>query len=183
MTTRFRWWEALLPTRCNLFPWLLAAWWTREIRTEHLADRRSPAEPTATFPLSSGDCNIPANATGYSVNVTLVPIRPHPIGYLTIWPTGELQPPVSTMNSLDGRVKANAAIVPAGAAGSVSVYRQPIRPTWSRRQRLFHRPAGQTLQFYPLTPCRVLDTRNPNGTWADHSSTGGQERDFPGVVQ
>ena len=26
------------------------------------------------------------------------------------------------MNSLDGRVKANAAIVPAGASGAVSVY-------------------------------------------------------------
>ena len=44
------------------------------------------------------------------------------LGYLTIWPTGEDQPAVSTMNSLDGRIKANAAIVPAGYEGTVSVY-------------------------------------------------------------
>ncbi len=40
----------------------------------------------------------------------------------TIWPTGAAQPVVSTMNSLDGRFKANAAIVPAGYQGAVSVY-------------------------------------------------------------
>ena len=48
--------------------------------------------------------------------------RHGPLGYLTIWPTGENQPVVSTMNSLDGRIKANAAIVPAGYQGAVSVY-------------------------------------------------------------
>ena len=31
-------------------------------------------------------------------------------------------PVVSTLNSLDGRTKANAAIVPTGASASVSVY-------------------------------------------------------------
>ena len=39
-----------------------------------------------------------------------------------MWPTGEDQPLVSTLNSLDGRIKANAAIVPAGTSGGVSVY-------------------------------------------------------------
>ena len=56
----------------------------------------------------------------YSLNVTVVPQGP--LGYLTIWPTGEDQPVVSTLNSLDGRIKANAAIVPAGTSGAVSVY-------------------------------------------------------------
>ncbi len=43
------------------------------------------------------------------------------LGYLTIWPAGEPQPTVSTLNS-DGRVKANATITPAGNDGGVSVY-------------------------------------------------------------
>ncbi len=55
------------------------------------------------------------------MNVTLVPVNGGPVPYLTIWPTGETQPLVSLMNS-DGRVKANAAIVPAGTSGEVSVY-------------------------------------------------------------
>ena len=76
-----------------------------------------------SFPLSENDnpCGIPASAVAYSLNVTVVP--QHRLGYLTIWPTGEGQPLVSTMNSPDGRIKANAAIVPAGTpSGSVSVY-------------------------------------------------------------
>ena len=73
------------------------------------------------FPIQSGECNIPSYASAYSLNVAVVPDGP--LGYLTVWPTGEQQPLVSTVNSLDGRVKANAAIVPAGNnAGSVSVF-------------------------------------------------------------
>ena len=45
-----------------------------------------------------------------------------PLGYLTIWPTGEDQPLVATLNSIDGRIKADAAIVPAGYQGAISIY-------------------------------------------------------------
>ena len=46
-----------------------------------------------------------------------------PLAYLTIWPAGQSQPLVSTLNSLDGSIVANAAIVPAGAlGGAVSVF-------------------------------------------------------------
>jgi hypothetical protein len=44
------------------------------------------------------------------------------LNYLTLWPTGQTQPYVSTLNS-DGRVKANAAIVLAGATNaSTGIY-------------------------------------------------------------
>ena len=45
-----------------------------------------------------------------------------PLSYLTAWPTGSPKPFVSTLNSFDGTVVANAAIVPAGTDGAVSVY-------------------------------------------------------------
>ena len=131
------------------------------------------------FPIPAGACNIPSTATGYSLNVTLVPIQSAPVGYLTIWPTGELQPLVSTMNSLDGRIKANAAIVPAGAAGSVRVYASETTHVVLDINGYFEAPSEQTLQFYPLTPCRVLDTRNPNGPLGGPFLTGGQVRNFP----
>ena len=73
-----------------------------------------------SFPIPQGSCDIPTTAAAYSLNVTVVPNGL--LGYLTIWPTGEDQPVVSTMNSLDGRIKANAAIVPAGTSEAVSVY-------------------------------------------------------------
>ena len=38
---------------------------------------------------------------------------------------------------------------------------------------------GSSLQFYPLTPCRVLDTRNPDGPLGGPYLKTGEERDFP----
>jgi len=39
-----------------------------------------------------------------------------------LWPAGQGQPTVSTLNAFDGSIVSNAAIVPAGANGSVSAY-------------------------------------------------------------
>ena len=97
-----------------------------------VADTRNPtgtfggpviaAGASREFPVRQSACGsgIPANVAAYSLNVTVVPVAQ--LGYLTIWPSGQAQPLVSTLNS-DGRVKANAAIVPAGAADQgVSVF-------------------------------------------------------------
>jgi hypothetical protein len=83
------------------------------------------------------------------------------------------------MNSLDGRIKANAAIVQAGAAGAIRVYASDTTHVVLDIDGYFEAPSAQTLQFYPLTPCRVLDTRNPNGPLGGPFLTSGQERDFP----
>jgi uncharacterized repeat protein (TIGR02543 family) len=132
------------------------------------------------FSIPPGACNIPATAAAYSLNVTVVPKGT--LGYLTIWPAGESQPLVSTLNSYDGRVKANAAIVPAGASQAVSVYVTNTTDVLLDIDGYFTIPSQQTLQFYPLTPCRVADTRD--GT--DFASGLGPpylmaqvERDFP----
>jgi hypothetical protein len=42
--------------------------------------------------------------------------------FVTIWPTGSAQPVVSSINPIQGGVVANAAIVPAGTNGSISVF-------------------------------------------------------------
>ena len=52
--------------------------------------------------------------------VTVVPDGA--LGYLSAWQTGAAQPNVSTLNSWDGSVVANAAIVPAGTGGAISVF-------------------------------------------------------------
>jgi hypothetical protein len=54
------------------------------------------------------------------LNVTVVPDGP--LQYLTAWPTGSGQPLVSTLNSWDGTVVANAAIVPTGTNGAISIF-------------------------------------------------------------
>src|SRR5271165_2895000 len=133
-----------------------------------------------SFPIPQGSCNIPATAAAYSLNVTLVPDQGTPVGYLTIWPEGEInQPVVSTMNSLDGRVKANAAIVPAGVSGGVNVFVSNTSDVVLDIDGYFAPVSNSTLAFYPLTPCRVADTRNPNGPLGGPYLSGGVPRDFP----
>ena len=122
-----------------------------------------------------------STAAAYSLNVTLIPQNRAPVGYLTIWPAGRTQPLVSTMNSLDGRTKANAAIVPAGASGAVNIFVTNTADVVLDIDGYFAPPSAQTLQFYPLTPCRVADTRKnnfPQGLGAPHLSQG-VPRDFP----
>jgi len=78
------------------------------------------ASVSRTFPIPASACGIPATAEAYSLNVTVVPDGP--LAYLTTWPTGSVRPTVSTLNSFDGSVVANAAIVPAGAGGGIDVF-------------------------------------------------------------
>jgi hypothetical protein len=74
-----------------------------------------------TFPiLSSPDCSIPPSAQAYSFNITVVP--PGFLSFLTAWPTGQPRPNASTLNGFVATVIANAAVVPAGAGGSVDVF-------------------------------------------------------------
>ena len=44
------------------------------------------------------------------MNATVVP--PGALGFLSLWPNGENQPTVSTLNAIDGAVTSNMAIVP-----------------------------------------------------------------------
>ncbi|MCC6343982.1 MAG: hypothetical protein IT166_17405 [Bryobacterales bacterium] len=71
-------------------------------------------------PIPSSGCGIPGTARAYSLNITVVPSGP--LQYLTAWPTGLSQPNVSTLNSFEGKIVANAAIVPAGTGGAISVF-------------------------------------------------------------
>jgi uncharacterized repeat protein (TIGR03803 family) len=124
-----------------------------------------------------GGCGIPASAAAYSLNVTVVPITT--LGYLTIWPTGDPQPYVSTMNSPDGRTKANAAIVPAGANGAVSVYVTDTTNVILDIDGYFAPPASGTYQFYSLTPCRLVDTRGTDGDLGGPRLQAQTPRSFP----
>lgn len=95
---------------------------TRDARYNNggLGQPSLPAKSIRSFDILASTCAIPSNATAYSLNITVVPHGPLP--YLTIWPTGQTQPEVSTLNSYTGAVAANAAVVPAGTGGQVSVY-------------------------------------------------------------
>ena len=126
------------------------------------------------FRLPLGRCNI-GSAAAYSLNITVVPKGF--LGYVTIWPTGAVQPLVSTLNSVDGRVKANAAIVPSGVEGAVSVYATNDTDIVIDINGYFVESDG--LAFYPIPPCRAVDTRNPNGQLGGPAIAAAGIRNFP----
>jgi hypothetical protein len=132
-----------------------------------------------SFPVV-GFCGVPANATAYSLNVTVVP-RTGELGFLTTWPTGQPQPLASTLNSPVGEVVANAALVPAGTNGDISIYASDDTDVLFDVNGYFAPPGTSELQFYPLTPCRVADTRQGagfTGTQGPPSLSGGTSRNF-----
>jgi len=120
-----------------------------------------------------------SSALAYSLNLAVVPHGP--LGYLTVWPTGEDQPVVATLNSLDGRIKATAAILPAGFQGEIYAYATNTTDLIVDIDGYFAPVSSSTLAFYPMTPCRIADTRKsgfPPGLGVPHLS-GKVARDFP----
>jgi hypothetical protein len=152
-----------------------------------VADTRQPTGPfggpvmgantTRSFAIPQGACNIPSIAAAYSLNVTVVPRGP--LNFLTAWPTGQPLPVVSTLNSYDGRVKANAAIIPAGTNRAVSVYVTNPTDVILDIDGYFAPATASTQGFFPLTPCRVADTRGASGPLGAPSMTKNQQRIFP----
>ena len=69
--------------------------------------------------VTGSGCGVPAAATAYVFNATAVP--PGSLGYITMWPQGQAQPTVATLNALDGAITSNLAIVPT-TNGSISVF-------------------------------------------------------------
>ena len=115
-------------------------------------------ETSRSFPIPNGSCSIPAASEAYSLNVTVVPHGE--LGYITVWPTGQNRPVASTMNSLDGEVKANAAIVPAGTGGAIGVFATDDTDVILDINGYFVPLTNSSgLAFYPMTPCRLVDTR------------------------
>ena len=134
------------------------------------------------FPVPASGCGIPPAASAYSLNVTVVPQGY--LGYLTAWPAGQSRPNASTLNSWTGEVVANAALVPAGNApagdaGAISVFASNQTDAILDINGYFAPPAGTTgLAFYPVAPCRVADTRSPDGPFGGPIVTAGSTRNF-----
>ncbi len=142
-----------------------------------VADTRSTSlmtgNSTRNFTISGAPCNAPSTAKAYSLNITVVPRGQ--LGYLTTWPAGQTQPVVSTLNSTDGSVVANAAIVPAGTGGAISMYVTDNTDVIIDINGYFAPPGSPAAQsLYTVTPCRVVDTRSSGGALGANG-----QRSFP----
>jgi len=139
------------------------------------------AGSSRSFIVPNSSCGVPSTAQAYSLNITAVPAGK--LGYLAVWPTGGTPPVVSTLNSRDGRTKADAAIIPAGSNGAISVYATDTTNVVIDINGYFAAAADNNsaaLAFYPVTPCRVADTRTATGSLGGPALVGGATgRVFP----
>jgi hypothetical protein len=134
---------------------------------------------TVAIPSSPGSaCGAFPQATAYALNVTAVPQGP--LFYLSVWPAGQSMPLVSTLNAVGGQVTASAAVVPAGTQQSVSFFATNATGLVIDSSGYFAAPGqANELLFVPTTPCRVVDTRNPNAPLGGPAIEAASSRTFP----
>lgn len=115
------------------------------------------------------------------MRMTVIP--PGLLGFLTAFPAGQPLPVVATLNDRQGAVVGNEALVPAGTGAAISVYPNGNTDLVIDINGYFGSPGNPgALYFYPLTPCRVADTRTGSGFgsgFGPPSLVGGAIRDFP----
>ncbi len=117
----------------------------------------------------TGVAGVPASGVlAVALNITVD--QPNQPGYLTAYPTGAGAPVASNVNFTPGNPVANFVVVGVGAGGKVSV--SPGPPTPNAQTQVIVDVVGYYAnssvtthgsRLRPLTPARILDTRNGTG--------------------
>ena len=107
---------------------------------------------------------VPAGASAVVLNVTAV--NPVGNGFVTAWPMGLPLPATSNLNLTPGVVKPNLVTVKVGASGQVSLYNQSGSTDLVVDIDGWYDSGGAAASggtLHPVTPQRVLDTRDGTG--------------------
>ncbi len=158
-----------------------------------IADTRNPTGPfggpflqgnatARAFAIPSSACGIPNTAQAYSLNMTVVPHGP--LGFLTAFPCGQPQPLASNLNSIDGRTKAVAGILPAGTNGTACFFASNDTDLVLDINGYFVPDTDVTaMAFYPMAPCRLVDTRLATGPLGGPSLSCRPDPDLPAALE
>jgi len=112
---------------------------------------------TLTLP-ASNSCQIPQSARAVFLNVTLIPRSG--ADFITVYPADESQPQYWTVRSTDGQIVANSAVVRLTSPGAIKVHASGATDVLIDISGYFTDAAASTnLVFYPITPCRAVETR------------------------
>jgi hypothetical protein len=98
---------------------------------------------------------VPAGASAVSANFTVV--DPAGAGYLTVWNCAGTRPVVSTSNFRAGEVAPNAATIPLDDDGGLCLYTNVAADVVIDVNGYYGAEGGA--RFSPVTPARLLDTR------------------------
>ncbi|TDV57604.1 RCC1 domain-containing protein [Actinophytocola oryzae] len=104
---------------------------------------------------------VPASATAVTFNLTATDVTS--TTFVTAWPTGTPRPNASNVNLTAGETRPNLVTVAVGADRKVSLYNNAGSAHLVVDLSGFYTP-DYGASFLPLSPTRVLDTRNGTGT-------------------
>lgn len=137
---------------------------TRDGDAPRLGAYTERAVPTA------GRCGIPEDATALSLVVTVT--RPLGTGYLTVWPSHVARPLAANLNFTTSSTRGNGAVVQLGNDGALKVLVNVAAHVVVDVTGAFVPVDGPVAagRFVPITPTRLLDTRDDGGRLAPYSS-------------
>ncbi|WP_441249846.1 hypothetical protein [Kitasatospora sp. McL0602] len=123
--------------------------------------QKVPAHGSTTLKVA-GAGPVAGDATAVMLNVTEAGAAAP--GFVTAYPAGIDRPTASNLNFTAGAVVPNSTVVPVGADGSVTLYNGSSAPLdLVVDVQGYYSPTGG-LAFRPVTPTRVLDTRDGTGS-------------------
>lgn len=118
------------------------------------------------------NCNIPAATTTAAIVVNFTVVTPAAGGYITAFPGNVAQPVAATLNFNAGDVKGNNAILKldqVAATNHLKIYTTSATHLVADVVGYYAKPASlgtfgsslnSELVYTPVTPCRIMDTRN-----------------------
>ncbi len=110
----------------------------------------------------AGTVGVPAGATAVALNVTATDTSA--AGFLTVYPSGTLDPATSSLNWQPGTTAANLVVVPIGSNSSVTFHNASGRvDVIADLEGYFAPTASGGAYFEPLVPTRIADTRPNSG--------------------
>jgi hypothetical protein len=120
---------------------------------------------------SSSNCGIPTTTDTAAIVVYFTVVYPSAAGYITTFPGDKPQPLASTVNFGGGDVKGNNATLKLNQTGTGSHFKvftlsathlvADVVGYYAKPVTIPMVSPNSDLVYTPITPCRIVDTRNP----------------------
>jgi hypothetical protein len=106
--------------------------------------------------VAGGSTTVPSDAESVVLNVTVT--QTNAVGYLSIWPKGQAQPTVSSLNWDPGWTIPNSVTVKVGDNQRINVFNNQGTAHVIIDVVGYFKP-GTGTEFHPVSPGRILDSR------------------------
>jgi uncharacterized protein (DUF1501 family) len=124
----------------------------------------APLGPSEWYSFSFKDrFGVPADAVAVALNLTTVGATAP--SFITVWPAGDTRPFTANLNPVPGLAVPNLVVARLSTGGAISLYNNSGRVDLIGDLVGYFKPSSTT-RLQPLTPARLLDTRDGTGVAA-----------------